>query len=120
MEKTSLAYSASIFGTYGSFNKTFGNLKSLEYLDQIITEQQDILDIKVLGKMHSIMAKANDDFKQLIDIKNPSTRKQISIFFKDHYLKLISETPQLLNVDPRIRSIMGNFVTVKHRILIKN
>jgi hypothetical protein len=120
MDKTSLEYSTSIFGTYGSFNKTFGNLKSLEYLDMIISNQQDILDIKVLGKIHNIMAKINLTFKEILDVKNPATRKQISTFFRDHYLKLINETPQLLHVDPRIRSIMGNFVTVKHRTLIKN
>ncbi len=118
MDKTSLEYSKSIFGTYGNFYKTFGNYECLNMFDKLILEFQDKLDIKIIGIIHTHFNKVNFTFKQLNDIKDSATKKEIAVLVKHKFISYIDNLEILNDLDNRFRTIMKNFVTIKYRILI--
>lgn len=117
MDKQSLDYSKSIFGTYGRVSR-FGDFNCLRYLDQVLMENQTTLTIQNVGHIHKIFSRVNKDFADISEIKTKSTREHALQLFANHYLQAIDE--HINFEDTRIKTIMKNFVATKRKVFLQD
>lgn len=107
MDKTKLAYSS-------SFQGTFGNYKSLEYLDILMSENKVTdREKKVFNKIFT-----DTDFlcKENLKIPNHNFKNMVSVYLRNHLLERLGN---MRISNPTVRSVAKNFIITRWRSINK-
>jgi hypothetical protein len=103
MEKTSLAYSKTLVGTYGNF-------KSLAYIDQLIVELE--LNKKSQTEIARLCYHINETYTNLLTIPELNFRRNVASLFREKYINQINKMQFVSGV---FNSLLKNFAIGKLR-----